>query len=89
MSAFAAAAVTNAARHSGAENLWVAIERDGETLRIRAHDDGRGSDGANDGFGLRGMRERVESAGGELRIVTQPGRGFDVTALLPIGGGAA
>jgi signal transduction histidine kinase len=80
--------VTNAARHSQAENLWIVIERDGEAFRIGAHDDGRGSDGASDGFGLRGMRERVERAGGELHIATQPGRGFDVTAMLPVRSGA-
>jgi signal transduction histidine kinase len=80
--------VTNAARHSDAENLWIVIARDGESFRIGAHDDGRGSDGASDGFGLRGMRERVERAGGELRIATQPGCGFDVTAMLPIRSGA-
>jgi len=26
-------------------------------------------------------------AGGELRVVTQPGRGLEVTALLPLRGG--
>jgi signal transduction histidine kinase len=78
--------VTNAARHSGAENLWIVIERDGDSFRVRAHDDGRGSDGTRGGFGLRGMRERVERAGGELRIATRPGCGFDVVALLPVGG---
>lgn len=81
--------VTNAAKHSDAENLWIVIERDGEAFRIGAHDDGRGSDGASDGFGLRGMRERLERAGGELRIATQPGGGFDVTAMLPARTGAA
>jgi signal transduction histidine kinase len=35
------------------------------------------------------MRERVAQAGGELRVVTQPGQGFEVTALLPLRGGAA
>ncbi len=80
--------VTNAARHSNAENLWIVIERDGEAFRIEAHDDGRGTDGARDGFGLRGMRERLEGAGGQLRIATQPGRGFAVTAMLPIRSGA-
>jgi len=75
--------VTNAARHSGAENLWLVIERDGGDFRIRAHDDGRGSEPSRDGFGLRGMRARLERAGGELRIATQPGRGFDVVAVLP------
>ncbi|HVR06904.1 MAG TPA: histidine kinase [Thermoanaerobaculia bacterium] len=84
--------VTNAARHSNAENLWIVIERDGEAFRIDAHDDGRGTRGArgadiaSDGFGLRGMRERLERAGGQLRIATQPGRGFEVTAMLPLHG---
>jgi signal transduction histidine kinase len=81
--------ITNAARHSDADNLWICVRCEGETLRIEARDDGRGSDGADGGFGIRGMRERVAQAGGELRVVTQPGRGFEVTALLPVRSGAA
>src|SRR5207253_6179622 len=77
--------VTNSARHSGAENLWVVIDRDADVVRIRAHDDGRGAQVLSDGFGLRAMRGRVEKFGGELRIVSGPGRGFDVVALVPIG----
>jgi signal transduction histidine kinase len=76
--------VTNAARHSDAENLWICIRCEGETLRIEARDDGRGSDRTDGGFGIRGMRERVAQAGGELRVVTQPGQGFEVIALLPM-----
>lgn len=81
--------MTNAARHSGAENLWIVIEQDGEGVHLRAHDDGRGSDGGSDGFGLRGMRERIEKAGGQIQFSTQPGRGFGVTAQLPVRSGAA
>jgi signal transduction histidine kinase len=80
--------VTNAARHSGAENLWICVRCEGEALRIEARDDGRGSAGADGGFGIRGMRERVTRAGGELRVVAEPGRGFEVTALLPARGEA-
>jgi len=76
--------VTNAARHSAAEHLWIVVDRDGSCVRIRAHDDGRGSDGPGDGFGLRGMRDRLQAAGGELRIATAPGQGFDVVAHLPL-----
>ena len=79
---------TNAVRHSGAENLWIALERENGAVRLRAHDDGRGSAAASAGFGLRGMRTRIEGAGGEIRFVTQPGQGFAVTALLPLRGGA-
>ena len=81
--------VTNAARHSDAHNLWICVRCEAETLRIEARDDGRGSAGTDGGFGIRGMRERIAQAGGELRVVTQPGRGFAVTALLPVRGGAA
>ena len=76
--------VTNAARHSNAQNLWIVIERADDHYRIHAHDDGQGSDAMRDGFGLRGMRERVEGAGGELSISSRPGSGFDVTALVPL-----
>jgi len=76
--------ITNAARHSGAENLWIVIDSENGKIRIRAHDDGRGSDDVAAGFGLRSMRNRVEEIGGELRIDSGSGRGFDVTALVPV-----
>lgn len=76
--------ITNAARHSGAEHLWIVIDVDDGAVRIRAHDDGHGSDEVAAGFGLRAMRGRVEDAGGELRIASGAGRGFDVTALVPV-----
>lgn len=75
--------VTNAVRHSGAENLWIEITRHGGRLEIRAHDDGRGSDTAIPGFGLRGMRSRIEGAGGELNVIREPGSGFGIVAVLP------
>src|ERR1700756_4107527 len=55
--------VTNAARHSGARNLWIRVRCEGDALRIEARDDGRGSAGADAGFGIRGMRERITQAG--------------------------
>ena len=76
--------ITNAAKHSCAENLWIVVEQYGRSVRLRAHDDGRGTDGHGDGFGLRGMRERIERAGGEIHFTSQQGRGFSVTALLPL-----
>jgi signal transduction histidine kinase len=75
--------VTNSARHADAENLWIIIERRNEEVHIRAHDDGQGTNGHADGFGLRGMRERVESAGGTLSVDSTPGHGFEVVAAIP------
>jgi signal transduction histidine kinase len=75
--------VTNAARHSGAENLWIVVRRDARWVEIRAHDDGRGCEKPSDGFGLRGMRERLRAAGGDLEIASRPGQGFNVVAMVP------
>lgn len=76
--------ITNAARHSGAENLWIVVDRDDGAVRIRAHDDGRGTEELRDGFGLRAMRARVEALGGELRVESLARRGFNVTAVVPV-----
>jgi signal transduction histidine kinase len=77
--------VTNAARHSGAENLWITVHRSDQGFEVRARDDGRGRGASRDGFGLRGMRERIESAGGALTIESSSARGFALTAFLPRG----
>jgi len=78
--------VTNAVRHSSAENLWIVIGHEGGALRIEARDDGAGAAEVAAGFGLRSMRDRVEEAGGELRVASRPGSGFEVIALLPARG---
>lgn len=75
--------ITNAARHSAAENLWIVIAREGESVRIHARDDGRGTMEVPTGFGLRSMRDRLEGAGGQLRIDGRPGAGFEIVAMLP------
>ncbi|HVF43696.1 MAG TPA: ATP-binding protein, partial [Pyrinomonadaceae bacterium] len=54
-------------------------------------DDGRGfppetnGQGRGGGFGLRGMRERVEQAGGTLDVRSREGAGTEVSAVLPLG----
>jgi signal transduction histidine kinase len=75
--------VTNAAKHSAAENLWIVIRRDGDSVRIHARDDGRGTAEVPEGFGLRSMRDRLAEAGGDLRVDTRPGLGFEVIARVP------
>jgi signal transduction histidine kinase len=53
-------------------------------------DDGKGfdphaaPDPARKSFGLAGMRERVESLGGELEIQSQPGQGTRVIVAIPL-----
>ena len=73
-------AVTNAARHSGAERVNLGLEREGPGVRLWVSDQGHGFDtGApTGGFGLTSMRERAHSVGGELLVSSVPGHGSQV-----------
>lgn len=85
--------VTNVLRHAAAGKVEVEVGYDPGDLRLRIADDGRGFDvpaaleraagGAH--VGLLGMRERVESMGGEVTIDSAPGRGTCIEARLPLG----
>jgi len=84
-------AVTNASRHARARHVDVRIARlpdeaGGGRLEVVVADDGVGIDAprVHEGFGLAGMRERLELLGGELRLTTAPGEGCTVVARLPI-----
>jgi signal transduction histidine kinase len=77
--------LANAAKHAGAMKASIeATAGDGQlTLRIR--DDGKGGAGVAGGSGLRGLADRVEALGGELRIESPPGGGTLIAARLPLG----
>jgi signal transduction histidine kinase len=78
--------VTNAVKHAGAANLWIAIRVHDGVLELTAHDDGSGASSLGPGQGLSGMRQRLEEMGGALDLETSPGAGFRLRATLPRGG---
>jgi signal transduction histidine kinase len=80
--------LTNAARHSGARNLWLVLQRENDRLRLELRDDGRGGGGLQPGSGLLGMRERLQALGGALEIEPARQRGLTLRAWLPAGGTA-
>jgi DNA-binding NarL/FixJ family response regulator/two-component sensor histidine kinase len=80
-------ALTNARRHSGAENVWVRVWSSEGKLYAEVSDDGRGFDVSEEpsatptfrgGIGIRGMNERAHLLGGELKIESEPGNGTKV-----------
>lgn len=79
-------ALTNINKHSGASRAVVEVVEDGSVLTVRIRDDGSGFDPSRSegGFGLMGMRERVELVGGRLEVSSTPGRGTTLTATLPV-----
>lgn len=80
-------ALTNAGKHAAASRVTVDVgERDGK-LDIKVTDDGGGfdPDQPGGGFGLAGMKERAALVGGDLKVVSAPGRGTAVHASIPSG----
>jgi signal transduction histidine kinase len=78
-------ALTNIAKHAGAESVRVSVTLDYDVVRIEVTDDGHGFDpeARVEGFGLIGMRERVALAHGRLDIESAPGHTV-VRADLPL-----
>lgn len=82
-------AITNALRHARhATRIEVRVVVDDVYVRLTVHDDGDHNafgTGAIAGFGLIGMSERARLLGGTLEAGPSAGRGWDVTAVLPLG----
>jgi signal transduction histidine kinase len=78
-------ALSNVVRHSRAAHADVSVEERLGQVVVVVCDDGAGfaAEGASSGFGLIGMRERIEFAEGELQIETSPGAGTVVRATFP------
>jgi signal transduction histidine kinase len=78
-------AITNALRHSGAEQILVSLTARKRSVSLQVSDSGAGFDtGApRAGLGLASMRERAASAGGRLTITAAPGKGTTVRLTVP------
>jgi two-component system sensor histidine kinase UhpB len=78
--------ICNALRHGSPGRIDISVARDADGLLVRVSDDGAGpgENGLVPGFGLVGMRERVQAQAGTLAIAPRDGgRGLAVTARLP------
>jgi signal transduction histidine kinase len=77
-------ALTNVRRHAGAGRVRVNLAYTEDSAALEVSDDGRGFDPERvDGFGLSGMRARVEQAGGELELAAVPDRGTTLRLRVP------
>jgi signal transduction histidine kinase len=81
-------AIANAARHGNARNVLVSLRRAEGGLSLRVIDDGRGmpvdaGEAIPEGFGLRSMRERAGSLGGQLTVRHPAHGGTELEVVLP------
>jgi signal transduction histidine kinase len=84
-------ALTNIAKHAGATEVWISLDKQEDGISLSVKDDGKGFDpngvqfktGPQQGIGLVGMRERLELLGGRVEIEAAAGQGARLTAYLP------
>ncbi|MEV0052347.1 sensor histidine kinase [Saccharopolyspora shandongensis] len=85
-------ALANVREHSAARIAGVTLSYLDDSVTLDVRDDGTGFDpaaprsGTGRGYGLSGMRARVEQSGGTLAVESRPGEGTAVAATLPVGG---
>jgi signal transduction histidine kinase len=85
-------ALVNVAKHASAHQAMVSLSVQDGTARLAVRDDGHGFDVTKTmrglglrHFGLSSMRERIEMAGGSFEVLSNPGQGTTVTAVLALG----
>ena len=80
-------AIANAAGHGGTKNVVVSLRRSYPAVVLRVSDDGSGigqpSAAALEGLGLRSMRDRATSLGGQLTVRQPRKPGTELEVLLP------
>ncbi|ROH88407.1 HAMP domain-containing protein [Pseudomethylobacillus aquaticus] len=80
--------LTNISRHANARRMALTVQRDASELTIRLEDDGNGFDidTITEGYGVAGMRERVEGLGGRFNISSHQWQGTRIAVSLPCAG---
>ena len=88
-------ALTNVARHSGADRVSFILERRGDHVLVVIEDNGGGFDveaamapaGRERRLGLLGMRERAALLGGAINVESSPGAGTTLFVRIPFDAG--
>jgi signal transduction histidine kinase len=76
--------LTNARKHAQATSATLTLDfGDAGRVRLTVADDGRGASTTDGGFGLIGLRERVQLVGGSLTLQTAPGAGLALIVEVP------
>ena len=76
-------AITNCLKYAHAGHMDVILKFEEDSLGVYIFDDGQGCPGIVESNGIRGMRERVAEAKGQIRILSSLGEGFQIYIWLP------
>jgi signal transduction histidine kinase len=76
--------LTNVRKHARASRVDVLLDFQPGKVSLAVKDNGVGAAETTGGFGLLGIRERMQLLGGRLEISTGVGKGFCLTASVPV-----
>ena len=82
----------NIVKHSQADSVLISMKKSGGKVQINVKDNGVGFDpkkiempaDLKGGFGIFSIRERLNYLGGQFRVETKPGRGSNITMVVPL-----
>lgn len=77
-------ALTNSIKHGKAENISINISREKKYIEVLVEDDGIGAEKVIEGYGLKGMRERLHELNGHFDYSSK-NKGFFIKASIPVG----
>lgn len=83
-------ALNNSGKHSGADTVEIKLTAMHNLILLKVKDNGCGfdihvleTDPYDQGFGMRGMRDRIELCGGTFQVQSKPGKGTRLSATIP------
>ncbi len=83
----------NVAKHAGAHSVTVEMTRTDSALRLLIEDDGVGisksSNSQRPSFGMAGMRERISTLAGTMKVESRKDKGTRILVTVPVPNGSA
>lgn len=77
--------ITNCLKYARASRMDVIVKFEPEALSLYLFDDGQGCKEIQESHGIRGIQQRVSQAGGQARVISAEGEGFQIYVRLPVG----
>lgn len=76
--------LSNGIRHGKATAFYIELKKNGKGAFLLVSDNGSGVKGRiEEGFGLKGVREKAEKFGGSVQLSSEDGEGFEVKISIP------
>lgn len=75
--------ITNSIRHGQADEIEISIKSDSGMLQLYIEDNGAGCANIKKGYGMQGIKERIESLDGSVGYSSSSGNGFKTTISIP------